>query len=130
MVLYVDDILIASSDFGLLRETKDFLSQNFEMKDMGEASYVIGIEIFRDRSRRLLGLSQNAYITKVLERFNMASCDPNVVPIQKGDKFSLSQCPQTELERERMKEFPYASLVGSLMYAQVCTRPEIGRAHV
>ena len=52
LVLYVDDILIASSDLGLLRETKDFLSQNFEMKDMGDTSYVIGIEIFRDRSRR------------------------------------------------------------------------------
>lgn len=117
LVLYVDDILIASSDLGLLRETKDFLSQNFEMKDMGDASYVIGIEIFRDRSRRILGLSQNAYITKVLENFGMASCDPNVVPIQKGDKFSLSQCPQTELERDRMKDYPYASLVGSLGYA-------------
>ena len=54
------------------------------MKDMGDASYVIGIEIFRDRWRRILGLSHNAYITKVLESFGMASCDPNAVPIQKG----------------------------------------------
>ena len=42
--------------------------------------------------------------------FGMASCDPNVVPIQKGDKFNLSQCPQTELEHDRIKSFPYASL--------------------
>ena len=74
LVLYVDDLLIASSDLGLLRETKDFLSKNFEMKDMGEASFVIGIEIFRDRLRGLLGLSQKAYINKVLERFNMKDC--------------------------------------------------------
>ena len=52
----------------------------------------------------------------VLENFGMVSCDPNAVPIQKGDKFSLSQCPQTELERDRMKGFPYASLVEIFWY--------------
>ena len=46
LILYVDDILLASSDLGLLHETKKFLSKNFEMKDMDEATYVIGIEIF------------------------------------------------------------------------------------
>ena len=71
LILYVDDILLASSDIGLLHETKKFLPKNFEMKDMGEATYVIGIEIFRDRSRGLLGLFQKAYIKGVLERFNM-----------------------------------------------------------
>ncbi|RVW63464.1 Retrovirus-related Pol polyprotein from transposon TNT 1-94 [Vitis vinifera] len=50
LILYVDDILLASSDLGLLRETKEYLSKNFHMVDMGEANYVIGIEIFRDRS--------------------------------------------------------------------------------
>jgi hypothetical protein len=56
-ILYVDDILLASSDLGILHETKKFLYKNFEMKDMDEATYVIGIEIFRDRSRGILGLS-------------------------------------------------------------------------
>ena len=89
----VDNILLASSDLGLLHETKKFLSKNFEMKDMGEATYVIGIEIFQDRSRGLLGLSHKAYIERVLERFNMEKCFAGVAPIQKGDKFSLMQCP-------------------------------------
>lgn len=60
LVLYVDDILLASSDLGLLHDTKAFLIRNFEMKDMGEALYVIGIEIHRDISRGILGLSQKA----------------------------------------------------------------------
>ncbi|KAJ9565087.1 hypothetical protein OSB04_001053 [Centaurea solstitialis] len=128
LVLYVDDILLASSDLGLLHETKVYLSKNFEMKDMGEASYVIGIEISRDRSRGLLGLSQKAYIERVLERFAMATCSASVAPIQKGDKFGLYQCPKNELERKQMEKIPYASLVGSLMYAQVCTRPDISFA--
>ena len=65
LVLYVDDILLAANDMGLLHNVKKFLSETFEMKDMNEASYVIGIEIFRDRSQGLLGLSQKAYINRV-----------------------------------------------------------------
>jgi len=57
LILYVDDILLATNDLGLLSEPKKFLSNNLEMKDMGETYYVIGIKIFRDRSQRLLGLS-------------------------------------------------------------------------
>lgn len=72
----------------MLHETKQFLSQNFEMKDMGEASYVIGIEIHKDRNQRVLSLSQKTYINKVLERFGMKDCSPSVAPIIKGDKLS------------------------------------------
>ena len=128
LVLYVDDILLAANDLGMLHETKQFLSKNFEMKDLGEASYVIGIEIFRDRSQGLLGLSQKAYINKVLEKFKMERCSASVVPIQKGDKFSLEQCPRNELERTEMERIPYASVVGSLMYMHTCTRPDISFA--
>lgn len=65
LVLYVDDILLASNDIGLLHETKKFLTKNFEMKDLGDASFVLGIQILRDRSRGVLGLSQRSYIDTV-----------------------------------------------------------------
>ena len=58
LVLYVDDILLATNDKGMMHGVKQLLSKNFDMKDMGEASYVIGIKIHRDRSRGILGLSQ------------------------------------------------------------------------
>ena len=128
LVLYVDDILLATNDKGMLHEVKQFISKNFDMKDMGEASYVIGIKIHRDRPRGVLGLSQETYINKVLERFRMKDCSPSVAPIVKGDRLSLSQCPKNDFERESMKHIPYASAVGSLMYAQVCTRPDIAYA--
>ena len=128
LVLYVDDILLASNNLGLIRETKRFLSQNFDMKDIGEASHVLGIEIHRDRSKKILGLSQKAYINKILERFNMRNCSGSIAPIVKGDKFSLSQCPKNSLELESMKNIPYASAVGSLVYLEVCTRPDIAFA--
>jgi len=93
------------------------------MKDVGEASYAI--KIHRDRFRGILGLSQETYINKFLERFRMKNCSPCIAPIMKGDRFNLDQCPRNDLEREQMKNIPYASAVGSLMYAQVCTRPDI-----
>ena len=83
------------------------------MKDMGGATYVIGIEIFWDRSFELLGLSQKAYIERILERFNMEKCSIGVAPIQKWDKFSLMQCPQNEWAQKQMEGIPYASTVGS-----------------
>jgi hypothetical protein len=57
LVLYVDGILLASSDKNLLHETKGFLSSNFGMKDLCDSSYVLGIEIQRDRTKGVLGLS-------------------------------------------------------------------------
>ena len=128
LILYVDDILLASNDLGLLGETKEYLSKNFHMVDMGEANYVIGIEIFRDRSRGVLGLSQKGYIDRVLERFNMKSCSSGIAPLLKGDKLSKMQCPRNNMEMEQMKKIPYASTVGSLMYAQTYTRSDISFA--
>ena len=90
LVLYVDDILLASSDKDLLHEVKQFFSKNFEMKDMSEASYVIGIKISRDRHKEVLGLSQETYINKILERFQMKDCSPSIAPIVKGDRFNLN----------------------------------------
>jgi len=87
LVLYVDNILLASSDINTLLETKRFLSSNFDMKDLGEAFYVLGIEIHRDRSKGTLGLSQKAYIDRVLKRYNMHKCSAMPAPVVKGDKF-------------------------------------------
>ncbi|CAL8075801.1 unnamed protein product [Prunus armeniaca] len=125
LLLYVDDILLASSNLSLLHDTKRMLSTHFNMSDLGEANYVLGIEISRDRDRKLIGLSQKAYIEKILKRFNMENCTGCDVPFSKGDKLSSEQSPKTEQERIEMQDKPYASLVGSLMYAQVCTRPDL-----
>ena len=70
-------------------------------------------------------MSQESYVDKVLDRFGMKDSKPGDTPIAKGDKFSLKQCPNNDLERIEMQKIPYASAVGSLMYTQVCTRPDI-----
>ena len=125
LVLYVDDTLLASNDVNLLHENKALLSKTFEMKDLGDASFVLGIEIHRDRSQNSLGLSQRAYVDRVLKRFNMETCKSGEVPVVKGDKLGKIQCPSNDFGRKSMENIPCASVVGSLMYAKVCTRPDI-----
>ena len=85
---------------------------------------MLGIQIYRNRSLGILGLSEKAYIDKVLSRFDMKNCTFGDTPNAKGDKLSLLQCPRIELEKE-IEKIPYASVIGSLIYAQVCTRPDI-----
>ncbi|KAL0277990.1 UNVERIFIED_CONTAM: Retrovirus-related Pol polyprotein from transposon TNT 1-94 [Sesamum radiatum] len=64
LVLYVNDILLIANDVKMLGDIKAWLSTQFSMKDMGETSYILGIKIYRDRSRRMLGLTQSSYIEK------------------------------------------------------------------
>jgi Reverse transcriptase (RNA-dependent DNA polymerase) len=125
LVLYVDDLLLATNDMNILREIKKFLYRFFEMKDLDEASYVLGLKIHQNCSQGILGLSQQAYINKVLKRHGMEQCKPEDSPVAKGDKFSLNQCPRTELEKSKMQNIPYVSVVMSIMYAQVYTRSDI-----
>ena len=117
IVLYVDEILLASNNMRMIHETKQLISKKFDMKDLGETFYVLGIEIHRDRSCGLLGLSQKSYIEKVLKIFNMQNCFSIVAPIVKGDIFCELQCPKSDLEKNQMEKIPYASTVGSIMYA-------------
>ncbi|KAL0427345.1 UNVERIFIED_CONTAM: Retrovirus-related Pol polyprotein from transposon TNT 1-94 [Sesamum latifolium] len=102
--------------------------QKFTMKDMGEASYILGIKIYRDRSRRMLGLTQSSYIEKVLKRFKMEHSKRGVLPMRHGIKLSKKQSPKTDEELKRMSNIPYALAVGSIQYAVQCTRPDVAYA--
>ena len=128
LVLYVDDILLIGNDIPTLKNVKTWLGNCFSMKDMGDAAYILGIKIYRDRSRRLIGLSQSTYIDKILEKFKMQDSKKGFVPMQHGMVLSKDQCPSSSKELENMKRTPYASAVGSIMYAMICTRPDVSYA--
>ncbi|GJT19010.1 retrotransposon protein, putative, ty1-copia subclass [Tanacetum coccineum] len=69
LILYVDNILILRNHIPMLQDVKSYFGRCFAMKDLAKAAYILGIEIYRDRSRRLIGLCQSAYIKKILKRF-------------------------------------------------------------
>uniref|UniRef100_A0A2N9EPJ3 CCHC-type domain-containing protein n=1 Tax=Fagus sylvatica TaxID=28930 RepID=A0A2N9EPJ3_FAGSY len=107
---------------------KSLLHKEFEMKDLGAAKKILGMEIRRDRGARKLWLSQKNYIRKVLEKFSMLDAKPVSTPLANHFRLSGSQCPKNEEEIENMSKVPYASAVGCLMYAMVCTRPDLAHA--
>lgn len=80
---------------------------------------ILGVKISRDRPKRMLLVSQEDYIEKILIKFNMHNAKP-------ARKLSKSQCPKNEEEKKEMNKVPYSSIVGNLMYAKVCTKPDIG----
>ena len=128
LVLYVDDILLIRNDIPMLTSIKSWLSKEFFMKDLGEASYILGIKVYRDRSNRMLGLSQKLYIEEVLKRFSMENSKRGLLPLRHGINLSKKMCPNTPEEIQRMSKIPYASAIGSLMYVMLCTRPDIALA--
>ena len=125
LVLYVDDILLIGNDIGVMSSVKIWLSSQFDMKDSGEANFILGIKFWRDHKNRMLGLSQAGYIDKVLEWFSMQNSKKWLLPIRHGAPQSDDQRPKTLEEENMMRQIPYASTIGSLMYAMLCTRPDI-----
>ena len=102
--LYVDGILLAGNSKEMIDTAKKWLSSNFEMKDMGEASYVLNVKIVRDRAKRLLGLSQETYIKRMLERYHMQNRKPMDTLVDKSLSLSRDMCPKTPKEKRKMSK--------------------------
>ena len=73
LILYVDDILLMGNDIELSDSIKAYMNKCFSMKDLGEAAYILGINIYRDRSRHLIGVSQSTYLDNILKKFKWIS---------------------------------------------------------
>ncbi|CAN1245512.1 Retrovirus-related Pol polyprotein from transposon TNT 1-94 [Linum grandiflorum] len=128
LLLYVDDMLIVGRNISRINNLKKELSKSFAMKDLGPASQILGMKIARDRVAKKIWLSQEKYIEKVLQRFSMDGAKAVSCPLANHFQLSTKQCPSTNAEKTEMDRIPYASAVGSLMYAMVCTRPDIAHA--
>ncbi|CAL2259645.1 unnamed protein product [Prunus armeniaca] len=111
-----------------ISKLKKELSKSFAMKDLGPAKRILGMSISRERKNRKLRLSLESYIEKVLKRCNMDKGKPVSTPFPSHFKLSSKQSPTCEKEKENMAMVPYSSAVGSLMYAMICTRPDITHA--
>nr|GEU57090.1 retrovirus-related Pol polyprotein from transposon TNT 1-94 [Tanacetum cinerariifolium] len=142
LILYVDDIIIMGNHIPSLQSVEDYLGKCFAMKDLGEATFIFEIKIYRDRSKRLIGLGQNAYIDKILliglgqnayidkilKRYKMDNSKRGHISMQEILDLNKTQGDSTPKEVKRMQNVPYASVVGSIMYVVRCTRLDIAFA--
>nr|GEU99856.1 hypothetical protein [Tanacetum cinerariifolium] len=114
LILYVDDMILMRNHKPSLQEVKDYLGKCFSMKDLGDAAYILRIKIYRDRSRRLIGLSQDAYLDKILKRYRMDDSKRGAIPMQVDFHLDKSQCAESKDDKAHMQNVPYASAVGSI----------------
>ncbi|GKB61921.1 hypothetical protein Tco_0918107 [Tanacetum coccineum] len=112
----------------MLQDAKSWLGKCFSMKDLGEAAYILGIKIYRDRSKRLISLGQSVYIDKTLKKFKIENSKRENIIIQEKPHLRKTQGASTPKEVRRMQKVPYALAVGSIMYVAGCTRPYIAFA--
>ncbi|CAI7916642.1 unnamed protein product [Closterium sp. NIES-54] len=118
ILVYVDDMLLAADTDAEMQEVKDELQRRLACKDLGEVRNYLGMEITRDLKAKTISLSQSFYIEKVLERFGMSKAKPIATPLAVGHQLSPPATPTDSSN-------PYAELVGALMYAMVCTCPDL-----
>ena len=124
----MDDILLIGNDIPALQGIKVWLLSQFSMKDLGEASYILGMKIYRDRSKKLLGLSQSMYIETVLKRFSKENSKKGYLSMGHEITLSKKDYAITREEREHVSRISYASIVSSIMYAMTCTRSDVAHS--
>jgi len=120
LCLYVDDILIFGTSLNVIKEVKEFLSQNFEMKDLGEADVILNIKLVKEINGGVI-LTQSHYVEKVLSRFGYSDYKPVSTPYDA----SLILRKNKRIMRDQLR---YSQIIGSLMYLASATRPDISFA--
>jgi hypothetical protein len=120
VLIHVDDALIVGSS-AAVREVKSKFSSLFEVRDLGEEVFFLGLEILRDRTAGTLWLGQSQYAEKKLEQFGMRDCNSRVTPLEVNQQLG----PDGETLQSNM---PYSEVVGSLLYLAVCTRPDMSHS--
>jgi hypothetical protein len=123
ITVWVDDLLLFSDHASLMNQLKEQLKSILDVTDLGEPKKIVGIEITRDRQNRSVQLSQTKYIESILQKQGLQSCNPVGMPLD--PKIMLEK---EETDQEGNRSNGYASLVGSLMYLAVATRPDIAYA--
>ena len=123
ILVYVDDILIATKQEDKVIAVKDVLMKTFDARDLGEASYFVGWEIERDRSMKTLKITQKRMTKDLVVKYGLEEGKTKATPLSVGIKLS-----KDEGEMLDTREHHYSELVGSLLYLSVCTRPDIAQA--
>lgn len=117
VILYVDDLLISTKDLSTMSNFKSYLMSNFHMKDLNEVRLFLGIRV--QRSKDTITLDQTNYLKSVLNKFNMAECKPVSTPLE-------NKLNYVELNTDQSNSnLPCRNLIGCLMYAMLCTRPDL-----
>ncbi|GKF39898.1 retrovirus-related pol polyprotein from transposon TNT 1-94, partial [Tanacetum coccineum] len=122
------DMLIVCKSKDEIGSTKTLLKKEFDMKELEEAKKILGMEIVRDRNRKILRVSQCRYVSKILNNFRVDNGKSVKISLDGHFKLSLKDCPVRDCDVKMMSKVSYANAVRSLMYLMVRTRPDMAYA--
>ena len=117
----VDDLTITAINDNIICKIKAELMKIFKMKDLGELHWLLNLKIEWDRTSKLISFSQEAYIDKILNQFNLQDSKTHITLIDPNIRLSKDQCSSTEDEKVAMSKIPYREAMGSLIWAAVAT---------
>ena len=106
--VFVDDITIAGKSKEAIQQVKDDLKAHFKLRDLGPTSWLLGVQIERDRSKRSLSISQRQYSLDILERYGFSNCDPVGTPMDPGLCLSAEMAPSSPSDIQEMQKLPYS----------------------
>ena len=122
---YTDDIFAASNTDEEIKRRKGEIGKVWEIKDVGETEYFLGMRVQQDLDSGTIRLTQRPYWEHVLNRFGLDNITPRNVPLPVGIVLSSNMSPETDSEKWEMRDKPYRSLLGSIMWGQLATRPDL-----
>ena len=122
---YTDDIFGASNSEEEIKDRKDEIGKVWEIKDVGETEYFLGMRVQQDLTLGTIRLTQRPYWEHVIHRFELHHLTPRNVPLPVGIKLDSEMSPKTDSERTEMKDKPYRAVLGSVMWGQLATRPDL-----
>ena len=125
VIIYVDDLIILANRMSCMKALKAMLESEYEMSDLEELHFCLGVEFVRDRVARTITMSQGKYVVDVLKQFGMEDCKAVGTPLDMNSKLVKLSEEEYALESQSMIEIPYKQAVGSLMYAMIVTRPDL-----
>jgi len=117
ILVWVDDIIVAASDESVLKSVKSSLCSKFQMKDVGQLSWFLGIQFVCKPG--IIEMNQSKYVEKILSKFNMSECKPKVTPCD----FNWNKVKSDDVQSADGKL--YRAIVGSVIYAMSATRPDL-----
>jgi hypothetical protein len=126
--VHVDDLILASTSPEAIQMVKKELRARFKIRDQGPTTFILGVQLERNRKTRTIHLSQPTYIQSILDDFRMSDCNGARTPMDEKARLSKEMSPSTDAEKREMKDIPYREAVGKLLYLSIATRPDISYA--
>ena len=123
IAIYVDDMLFFSNNTDMLEKEKNAIAKEFQVEDLGELHYVVGMSIVRNREKRTMSITQKKYLEGVLKKFDMENCKPVSTPLEFGKKYE-----ELSKDDERFDKQMYQRAIGCLTYAATISRPDLSTA--